>query len=93
MKLADHQINYIRRLSVRSSKEIKQHLITKREQIIIRMVDENNSLYSLELSDSLNISIQNATTSLKSLYDKGWLVRKREVDPTGGNIYFYRLKL
>lgn len=83
------QIKQIRTLSLRYSDEIKSHLLTGREVKIIRLVLANKGIFSEELAGSLSVSIQSATSSLKSLYDKGRLNREDKGDPTGGSYYFY----
>jgi len=83
------QIKQIRILSLKYSDEIKKHLLTSREVEIIRLVLANKGIFSGEIASSLDVSIQSATSSLKSLYDQNRLTRVDKGDPAGGSHYFY----
>lgn len=56
---------------------------------IFDFVYENSKATASEVSSKLEITVHNASTKLKKLYDGGYILRSEEVAETGGKEFVY----
>jgi predicted transcriptional regulator len=82
----------IRNFILDNISEIKKMILTEKQMNLVQAVIERDKYHGMktsafDVSVETETSIQNASTRLKNLYDKGWLSRVEREDPSGG-IYF-----
>lgn len=56
---------------------------------LLDLVISNRSLTTSKASSTLDISVQNASTKLKKLFEDGYITRSEEAAETGGKEYIY----
>lgn len=84
----------IRNFILDNQDEIKKMILSKAQAILIKAVRQRCMYHGIKTSApdvaiETGISIQNASTKLRKLYDMGWLLRDRKNDLTGGCYYAY----
>lgn len=74
------------------SGDIKKILMSDDQFRVFEWVSKNNEVYTSELASDFGISIQNASSKLSVLWEKGYL--RREVVPalSGGTEYLWGVK-
>lgn len=80
----------IRHEMFKNNRAIRDYLITDRETQYIDFIVLCEGCFAQQLSEAYSITIHNASTTLRTLYDKKWLSRTCMRDKTGGILYFYR---
>lgn len=84
---------YNARLLMKTYPEFMRNIrLTEGEIKILDIVKSSNRITAPELAHAISVSLQNAGAKLKKLFDKGYLSREQEADPTGGIIYIYHHK-
>jgi len=63
--------------------------ITDSAQLLIDLIIKKNGMSTSEISENLNISLQNASNKLKKLFRAGFIFRRQNVAATGGIEYIY----
>jgi predicted transcriptional regulator len=76
------------RLSFTHRKALKDLSISQRQFELVQSL-EGEKITSRELSDKYDICLQNASIQLKALYTKGYLIREKIEDKTGGYLFEY----
>ncbi len=79
----------IRALAVWDDVELRRLSLSTRQAAICRFVFKDQPTYSDRVAKHFDISIQSASTQLKTLTDRGYLSRDDEIDPTGGTCFIY----
>lgn len=86
-------LDYIRELYMQRPALMASLKITEREGAIIHFVRKERKATAAQVADEFGISIQNASTSLKRLYEKGYLSRGELTHETGGIEYSYSFRV
>ncbi len=87
----DHEV---RRKVMAGSVESIRHLFLNRSQVgIVKMVGQANVMTASELSEKLEVSIQNASSKLNRLFTSGYLERVQMAADSGGIEYVYRAQV
>ena len=84
----------IRNFILDNMTEIKRMMLSESQANLIKGVIQREKFHGIktstfDLSIETGISIQNASTKLKNLYNLGWLNREEKKDPSGGYYYVY----
>lgn len=82
----------IRKLYIESGQSIKMLAISSREQAIIHFVNKNRKATAGDIAVEFFCSIQNASTSLKRLCEKGYMYRTEGSHSSGGLEYEYSVR-
>jgi DNA-binding MarR family transcriptional regulator len=68
---------------------IKSVAINRNQRDLVFLIDSVESVTSREIADKLDISIESASSRLKTLYEKGYLTRENIMADSGGIEYWY----
>jgi DNA-binding MarR family transcriptional regulator len=82
----------IRAMMLNNKDQIDRLRISDLERSMFNYIDGFECVHAVEIAKRFNISIQNASTRLKRLFDKGYLVRVELSSPTGGVEYQYHTR-
>lgn len=93
MSMSTITLDYIRELYMQTPALMAYLKITEREGAIIHFVRKERDATSVMVADEFGLSIQNASTSLKRLHEKGYLFRKEISHETGGIEYSYSFRV
>jgi len=82
--------NKLRKTFLNNPQKVRGILLTDYQMSILDLISNNEGdSDSKWLMSVLSISITNATTQLRKLWEKGYLTRVETKDPTGGILYKY----
>jgi len=65
--------------------------LTEPQRNLIKRLDDGEQYTTNDVSELLHISINSASSRLKALVRKGYLIRKNIGDPTGGSMFLYQV--
>lgn len=74
----------LRNIIFKNRKAIKELMLTRNQEMIIRLVKHRGSITSSWFSKYQKISTQNASAQLIKLYLKGYLLKEQTTSKTGG---------
>lgn len=60
-------------------------------KILLDLIAAHRSSTTADVAEALNISVQNASTRLKRLYEEGYLMRIEETAESGGREFVYKV--
>jgi len=81
----------MRLVLMNNREDVLELMPSLREIQIMRMVERHKFAFSSDVSLWFDISLQNASTQLRKLHQKGYLSRMEITDPTGGTIFKYNM--
>ena len=84
MNLPDDKL---RQLIFNDLERVKELLLTKNDIEIINYIKDKRGVTAVDIAKRQDISMQNASTKLKRLFDQGYLIR-REMSSSSGGIEF-----
>jgi len=64
--------------------------ITEASRAVIDIIFDAGEITAAQLSDKQKITLQNASTKIKKLFNQGYITRQESVLPTGGIHYLYK---
>lgn len=70
--------------------EILGDRLTESMKKIFNFIYLNKKNTTSEVAVALNLSVQNASTQLKKMYEQGYVMRQEEVAESGGKEFFYK---
>lgn len=74
---------------IRHSNQIRRLTPTRQQVKLINFIKFNGRVNSSDVSDRFGLTIQRSTMLLKSAYDKGYLKRRDDGAPSGGQLFTY----
>jgi len=74
-----------------NSAELRALLLTKNQIRMVNTIKKSGGMTAKKLSKKNSLSIQNASTQLKLLHTKGYLVREIGAADSGGIEYIYKV--
>jgi len=86
MNLPDDKI---RSLIFNELDRIKDLLLTKSDIELIEHIKNKRGVSAADISEHKGVSMQNASTKLKRLFDQGYLIRRELNSISGGIEYIY----
>lgn len=81
----------IMRLALDFPKTFEKARLSERQRQIVKYFRDGRPHFSQDIAETFDLTIQNATSQLRKLYDKDYLIRKELADETGGRIFEYRI--
>jgi len=93
MGLDDRNKRLIRKqVMTGGSSNIRDLLLTETQEKLVKIIGEKKFTTANETAKQLNISIQNASSKLHTLYRRGYLQRLTTSAESGGIEYVYKSK-
>ena len=81
----------LRKFIFENNSYVKNISITKHQKKILEWIKLKGEVTSADYVKLMGVSIQCASGNLTGLFYNGWLVRRKEPDPTGGIICIYKM--
>ena len=92
-KVEQKRIDKIKRTIMENPRLVRELMISEEQESLVRFVDFRGDVTARDVARRLAISIQNASTRLKVLCDKGYLWREQLKQSSGGHEYRYKSKV
>lgn len=80
----------IRKAIIYENEDVRYLIISAHAAKLMKRIIKWGTITTSEFSERSEISIQNASSQLKALFNKGYLLRKEVISKTGGIEYVYK---